>query len=123
LNPDLDVLAPPSTNLTAASYMSDGASLQNILSDVSLDHDECQRIFELRLHQLFDFATAKELHIPLDLIPSSLLEGPRDTPSTRLASTTNVDCSSMRLSHELIPATLQISFYDRTLDISLPFRV
>ena len=93
--------------------MSDGASLQNILSDVSLDHDECQRIFELRLHQLvcistvpslthnhqvslqFDFATAKELHLPLDLIPSSLLEGPRDTPSTRLVSTTNVDCSSM----------------------------
>jgi len=83
--------------------MSDGASLQNILSDVSLDHDECQRIFELRLHQLFDFATAKELHIPLDLIPSSLLEGPRDTPSTRLASTTNVDCSS------IYPSTIEPS--------------
>ncbi|KAI9452036.1 hypothetical protein HD554DRAFT_2180077 [Boletus coccyginus] len=54
------------------SSMSDQVDLQRILPDLSLEVDECQRIFTLRLRKLLDLATLKGLHAPRDLIHSSL---------------------------------------------------
>lgn len=88
-SPPIRSLNPDESNFIETSSMSHQVDLQYIIPDLSLGLNECQRIFASRLRKLvrifthcsrtimghflqLDSATSKGLHVPHDLILSSL---------------------------------------------------
>ncbi|KAF8557918.1 WD40 repeat-like protein [Imleria badia] len=87
------------------SQKSHATRFNSILPDLSLDLDERQRIFEVRLRKVLDLATSKGFHVSRDLFPSSLPVCGRNAPSTAAERIADGDSNAMDAS-PIEPPTL-----------------